>query len=49
VPEDVLIVLDEAYCEYATAEDYRERINGLINKKFDHTSDIFKNLWTCQF
>ena len=31
VPEDVLIVLDEAYCEYATAEDY-PRTNQWINK-----------------
>ncbi|MFD4927887.1 histidinol-phosphate transaminase [Peribacillus butanolivorans] len=35
VPNDVLVVLDEAYCEYAVAEDY-PKTNQWINK--------FKNL-----
>lgn len=34
VPEDVLVVLDEAYCEYTTAEDYHDSIK--IVEAFPH-------------
>ena len=45
VPERVLILMDEAYFEYAPPQSALSGFDALPPRQRDHTADFFKSLW----